>query len=240
MSATNSSEKHLASMLDRLQANGAYSDLKIVCGSDTYLVPKAIVCPQSDFFRAACRSNAFKEGQTGVVNISASSGRDDDFFTRPISAEIFDWDLDVETTQSVKLMIHYFYHHDYLEQETSRGSQKAQLYFSDCRKGAVAEHSRMYAMGEKYGIPGLKNLAIAKFRLSAITWVNHAGLAAGIAIVYNSTPEADKGLRKEVIEALDRYRLYYTSNSEIQKMIASIPDLCYGLYRKVLEHEGLR
>lgn len=134
-------------------------------------------------------------------------------------------------------MIHYFYHHDYLEQETSTGSQKAQLYFGDCRKGVVAEHSRMYAMGEKYGIPGLKSLAIARFRQSSLIHLNHAGLASGIIIVYNGTPEADKGLRKEVIEALDLCRMYYKDNSETQKMIADIPDLCYGLYRSYVERE---
>ncbi|KAH0146209.1 hypothetical protein KCU67_g12324, partial [Aureobasidium melanogenum] len=137
MAAEDTPEKQLASMLGRLHANGAYSDLKIVCGSDTYLVHKAIVCPQSDFFRAACRPDTFAEGKTGVINISASSGRPNAFYDQPFNAEEFDWDLDVETTESVKLMIHYFYHHDYLERETA----KIQYYSDKCRNGMLAEHS---------------------------------------------------------------------------------------------------
>lgn len=207
-----------------------------MCGSDTYLVHKNIICPQSDFFRAACRPNTFKEGQTGVINIPASSGRNDDFFTRPISIEDFDWDLDVETTKSVKLMIHYFYHHDYLEQETSPELRKLVCYNTKARKGLLAEHSRMYAMGEKYGIPGLKTLAATKFR-KTMTYFNHAGLTAGIIIAYKSTPEADKQLRDVVLDGVDSYRVLYLEDAEIQQIISSIPDLAYGLFLRCARRE---
>ncbi|CAD0095351.1 unnamed protein product [Aureobasidium mustum] len=237
MAANNSPEKQLTSMLDRLQANGAYSDLKIVCGSDTYLVHRNIICPQSDFFRAACRPDTFAEGRTGVINIPASSGRNDEFFAKPIKVEDFDWDLDVETTESVKLMIHYFYHHDYLERETAK-LQGLLFYSDEHRKGIMAEHSRMYAMGEKYGIPGLKSLAVAKFR-RAYAGATHTGLAASLVIVYKSTPESDKGLRSLLLGLLSIYGRRYKENTEIQQIISSIPDLCYGLYQRCLEDKIL-
>ncbi|KAH0278762.1 hypothetical protein KCU91_g2232, partial [Aureobasidium melanogenum] len=227
-------EKQLASMLDKLHANGAYSDLKIVCGSDTYLVHKAIVCPQSDFFRAACCPDTFAEGKTGVINIPASSGRADAFYDQPFNVEDFDWDLDVETTDSVKLMMHYFYHHDYLEGEMAE-SDGVVLHSDKCRKGILAEHSRMYAMGEKYGVPGLKALAIANFQKS-LTALNHAGLAAGIIIAHKSTPEADKTLRRRISFLLDLYARDYMENQEIQQIISSIPGLAYALYRECLKH----
>jgi hypothetical protein len=93
--------------------SGAYSDFKIICGSDTYNVHKAIICPQSGFFRAACRPDTFQEGRSGIVTLPFNSGRDMDALKAPIKADEFDWDLDVEDTSAVKLMIHYFYHHDY-------------------------------------------------------------------------------------------------------------------------------
>ncbi|KAG9849350.1 hypothetical protein KCU98_g4944, partial [Aureobasidium melanogenum] len=234
MSAQQLPEKQLASMLGRLQANGAYSDLKIVCGSDTYLVHKAIVCPQSDFFRAACRPDTFAEGKTGVVNIPDSSGRADAFYDQPFNAEDFDWDLDVETTESVKFMIHYFYHHDYLEREMAE-IEGSVLHSDKCRKGILAEHSRMYAMGERYGVPGLKALAIANFQKSFIA-LNHAGLAAGIIIAHKSTPEADKALRSQIWFLLDIYIYHYMEDQEIQQIISSIPGLAYALYRERLKH----
>lgn len=202
-----------------------------MCGSDTYLVHKAIVCPQSDFFRAACRPDTFAEGKTGVINIPANSGRADAFYDQPFRAEEFDWDLDVETIGSVKLMIHYFYHHDYL----GRVTEEFQLYSDKHRKGMLAEHSRMYAMGEKYGIPGLKTLAVANFQKSFIR-IHHAGLAAGIIIAYKSTPEADKALRNQILLLLDLYARHYMENQEIQQIISSIPGLAYALYRECLKH----
>ncbi|KAG9737442.1 hypothetical protein KCU73_g9999, partial [Aureobasidium melanogenum] len=232
MAAEDNSEKQFASMLGRLYANGAYSDLKIVCGSDTYFVHKAIVCPQSDFFRAACRPDTFAEGRTGVINIPASSGRSDAFYDQPFNAEEFDWDLDVETTESVKLMIHYFYHHDYL----GRATEEFQLYSDKHRKGMLAEHSRMYAMGEKYGIPGLKTLAVANFQESFIR-IHHAGLAAGIIIAYKSTPETDKVLRRRVSQLLDLHRQQYMEDAEIHQIISKIPDLACDLYQQCLKRE---
>ncbi|KAI4748053.1 amino acid transporter [Aureobasidium sp. EXF-12298] len=232
MAAEDNPEKQFASMLGRLHANGAYSDLKIVCGSDTYLVHKAIVCPQSDFFRAACRPDTFAEGRTGVINIPASSGRPNAFYDQPFNAEEFDWDLDVETTESVKIMIHYFYHHDYLERETA----KLQFYSDKCRNGMLAEHSRMYAMGEKYGVPGLKALAIAKVQ-KAFVRIHHAGLAAATIIAYKSTPETDRGLRAAVLNALDCCRRLYDDNEELQQIIFRISEISYGLYRRMIERE---
>lgn len=156
-----------------------YSDLTIVCGSDTYNVHKAIICPQSSFFRVACQPGRFQEGTTNVINITASSGRNKPVGqvkpveaiepvepakptepTEPTESDVvpeFDWDLDVETTTSVKLMIHYFYPHDYLERETTQTDGVT------VHEVLLDEHARMYAMGEKYGILGLKTVALTKF-----------------------------------------------------------------------------
>ncbi|CAD0107966.1 unnamed protein product [Aureobasidium uvarum] len=79
-----------------LSESGAYSDFKIVCGVDTYNVHRAIICPQSDFFRAACRPDTFQEGHTGVLTLPANAGRDTDAMKIPLTPDEVDWDLDVE------------------------------------------------------------------------------------------------------------------------------------------------
>ncbi|KZM22845.1 hypothetical protein ST47_g6011 [Ascochyta rabiei] len=48
--------------------SGAYSDLAITCGSDTYNVHKVIVCPRADFFARAVKFGG-EEAQTGTVNL---------------------------------------------------------------------------------------------------------------------------------------------------------------------------
>jgi hypothetical protein len=50
-----------------LQQTSNYSDLTIVCGDDIHRVHKAIVCPCSEFFTAAC-----KHGQVSFLETNAS------------------------------------------------------------------------------------------------------------------------------------------------------------------------
>jgi len=204
-----------------------------MCGSDTYKVHKAIICPQSDFFRAACRADTFQEGKTNTITIAASSGRDES--TSPLAlAEDFDWDLDVETTTSVKLMIHYFYHHDYLEHEV------VHIQGLDFPKAVLDEHSRMYAMGEKYGIQGLKRVALAKFQgRGGPRQMSKSSVIAAAVIAFNSTPESDKDLREAMLEHLDRSRQLFKHSVPIQKMILSMPEVAYGLYRKSIDYNRL-
>ncbi|KAF5610717.1 amino acid transport gap1 [Fusarium subglutinans] len=74
-------------LIDLLKT-GDYSDLTITCGKDQYRVHKAIICPRSKFFKAAC-DGKFKEAQTGTINLP-----DDD----PVA---------------VRMMIEYLYHDAY-------------------------------------------------------------------------------------------------------------------------------
>jgi hypothetical protein len=207
-----------------------------VCGSDTYLVHKAIICPQSDFFKAACRPDTFQEGSTNIIDITTSAGRDKPADTK-ITSENFDWDLDVETTASVKLMIHYFYHHDYLDFERYTLIVNGKVVL----KVLPHQHSRMYAMGEKYGIPGLKAVALGKFsewgcKGTKQIYTHHISTATVIA--FNSTPGSDKSLREEVLKLLDGGRQLWKNDVAIQEMILSMPEVAYGLYRKSVEREG--
>ncbi|KAH0142151.1 hypothetical protein KCU67_g14171, partial [Aureobasidium melanogenum] len=101
----------------------------------------------------------------------------------------------------------------------------------------LAEHSRMYAMGEKYGVPGLKTLAIAKVQ-EALVRIHHAGLAAATIIAYKSTPEADKAMRKQISLILDVYGPQYVEVTEIQQIILTVPGLAYALYREALRNRN--
>ncbi|RBQ77366.1 hypothetical protein FVER14953_12944 [Fusarium verticillioides] len=86
MGATqNAQSEALANLLQ----TGDYSDLTITCGKDQYHVHKAIICPRSNFFKAAC-DGKFKEAQTGKIDLP-----DDD-------------------PAAVRMMIEYLYHDTYV------------------------------------------------------------------------------------------------------------------------------
>ncbi|KAF5594759.1 hypothetical protein FPCIR_4773 [Fusarium pseudocircinatum] len=85
MAAQNAQSEALANLLK----TGDYSDLTITCGKDQYRVHKAIICPRSNFFKAAC-DGKFEEAHTGEVDLP-----DDD-------------------PAAVRMMIEYLYHDTYV------------------------------------------------------------------------------------------------------------------------------
>jgi uncharacterized protein YihD (DUF1040 family) len=197
-------------------------------------VHKATVCSQSEFFRLACRKRNgseadsqgdFKEAQTGTVDIPRSNNIDsvDD-----------GWDVDAEDPKSVKLMIHYLYHMDYLEVETAK--LKAQpiaehLYDHDLKDGILIDHAKMYAMGDKYGIPGLKSLARTKFN-EALQYTG-AGLVKAMRITYTSTVDLDKDLRLVIVDTLHGNMSICLNTPEVDRAIKELPELAHALLRQM-------
>ncbi|KAF4946278.1 hypothetical protein FGADI_11304 [Fusarium gaditjirri] len=107
--ATMASESAQSKALVDLLKTGDYSDLVISCGKDQYRVHKAIICPRSHFFKAAC-DGKFKEAQTGTIDLP-----DDD----PIA---------------VRMMIEYLYHDAYVPPAGAgihRGNDGIDAHLSD-------------------------------------------------------------------------------------------------------------
>jgi hypothetical protein len=156
------------------------------------------VCSQSEFFRLACRTHTgsggqFKEAESGVIILP--SREIDDESTE--SAD-FRWDADGEDPESVRLMIHYFYHLDYFEDKTAETKKQKRENESFLRTyalktGILIEHARMYAMGDKYGIRGLKDLALRKYDEAYLH--TSAGFANSIIVAFTSTTDNDMDLR---------------------------------------------
>lgn len=102
--------------------------------------------------------------------------------------------------------------------------------------GILTHHVTMYAMGDKYGIPGLKDLARNKFREA---WtITAAGLVKAIKIAYASTVESDKGLRQIIITNLrsnvDEGLSFWMQMPEVDECVKELPDLSYALLREEL------
>ncbi|KAI4718036.1 Arabinanase/levansucrase/invertase [Aureobasidium sp. EXF-10727] len=204
----------------QIHETGMYSDLTVTCGTDSYKVHKAIVCTQSEFFYRACKGS-FKEGQTGIIEIPARN-------TKDCRSEI-DWDPDAEDPETVKHMMRYLYHQDYLETETCPAPGER----TDCevKDGSLLQHALLYAMGDKYGIPDLKKLARQKFA-EALNYDTIAGVVKAIKVVYASTLESDQGLRQTIIDFINPDIQTWVNIPEVDACIREIPELSYALLRK--------
>ncbi|KAF5253944.1 hypothetical protein FANTH_1269 [Fusarium anthophilum] len=217
--------------LGNLLKTGDYSDFVIICGKARHKVRKAIICPRSDFFKAACMSG-FKEAQTGEVELP-----DDE----PLA---------------VSMMIEYLYHQTYtiphdaefgpeyhlshiVPSKPSTAPLNRACYSSSSNSSisqsplhilqtaaasiprealgpyvfivpyvALRVHYKVYALGEKYGIPGLKALAAQNFETEcedvfSSSKVQRLGdLIHEMREAYACTAEGDSPLRDAVVRVL--------------------------------------
>ncbi|KAF5620786.1 amino acid transport GAP1 [Fusarium sp. NRRL 52700] len=221
--------KLLGASLSQLYRTETYSDLVITCGDDVHRVHKAIICPRSLFFTAACNAN-FIEGQEGRIN------------------------LPEDDPNAVRDMIHYLYNLDlvghefipedgnYIEEELSDtehdDEMKQLLEWSGRRfignrrvKGLVPKlgarigpssnlrlFAKVYALGEKYGIPGLKSIAVSKFEKLAKAYAQTEDFRLAVQEVYTSTIDQDRGLRDVVVSTVEE-NLGLLNNQDFEDLV---------------------
>ncbi|KAH7091580.1 hypothetical protein FB567DRAFT_436686, partial [Paraphoma chrysanthemicola] len=91
-------------------------------------------------------------------------------------------------------------------------------------------HAKMYEIGDKYHVLGLKQLAREKFiRASAVFWDSeHFGSA--IHHAYSTTPEEDKGLRVVVTEVIAQH-MELLNKPAIETLAKEFNGLAFGLLK---------
>ncbi|KAJ8130181.1 hypothetical protein O1611_g3450 [Lasiodiplodia mahajangana] len=207
--------KELLISFKHLYACGEYTDLVITCHGKQHQVHKAIVCPRSEFFAAACRGD-MKEARTGIIDLP-----DDDPYV-------------------VDIMVHYFYHLDYTTSPLSATKDQNtidQVDTNDVGGDTVASrhgysdlvvHAMAYSLAGKYFISGLKGLALRKFvAATQKKWTLKDFLEAAQE-VYTSTPDSDRGLRDAVVKALYEHR-ELLARERIQSALKRSHTLTYDL-----------
>lgn len=106
----------LRKSIEGLYGNEKYADLTVIAGPRTFKVHKAVMCPRSAFFRAACKKDTFKVCEAHICATSRwlthrllQEGREN-VIRLTTSAE------DPEDSDDVKilaLMIEFMYYLDY-------------------------------------------------------------------------------------------------------------------------------
>ncbi|CEI62390.1 unnamed protein product [Fusarium venenatum] len=231
--------------LSKLLDTGAYSDLTITCGTDTHAVHKAIVCTRSPFFAAACDGES-KKAKTGIIDLpdddpvavkmviryfylknyvpqeapvapnptkrsiqqkkkqcgqdnSPFGGTPSPGFSSGSSALVFGVSPQSAPTQS-----------------GGQGSGSIRSRTSPPPPSNLVLHAKVYALGEKYDIKGLKALALSKFKHEAAHHHHSESFILAAKHVYTSTIKQDWGMRNAVtitiqlnVDLLENKQLQY-------------------------------
>ncbi|KAM3526967.1 hypothetical protein MY4038_006583 [Beauveria bassiana] len=123
--------------------------------------------------------------------------------------------LPEEDPQALDLMIWQFYHQDYCvpphepitppdgEESRDQVTEASKSGDDDC---ALLVHVKVYALAEKLRVPGLKALALKKFREAADQhWASEVFFVA-IQEAYATIPESDKQLRSEIADTFYQHQ----------------------------------
>ena len=91
----------------------------------------------------------------------------------------------------------------------------------------------MYAIGDKYDVSGLKELACQKFTRAYEMFWNDDAFPVAIEHAFSSTVCTDTGLKSIIIGAISGH-MAIVEKAEIQALVAKHSDLAIGiLLRKV-------
>lgn len=95
-------------------------------------------------------------------------------------------------------------------------------------------HARVYALAEKYGIPGLKTLALEYFKSSArFQWDTDEFMRA-IEVAYMGTPDPEGLLRNAVVTVIGA-RPAFLDKPAVQEWIPGIEGLSFDLLQHFYE-----
>ncbi|KAF5620787.1 kelch repeat and BTB domain protein [Fusarium sp. NRRL 52700] len=210
----------LQSLPDVLET-GELSDLTIICGNTRHRVHKLILSTGSRFFKVAC-TGIYKESDGEInlpddhpaavrkmigylYNVDYNPTRiqmpdyDDD-----VEAELSDTEYDAEARYRMKLFGAEFIERKRIKQLKVRewgGWKSGEAPISS----QLCLQAKVYALGEKYGIQGLKKAAKGAFESEIQSGnVGVDEFAEAVEEVYTSTVSEDRGLRNVVVKMIEQ------------------------------------
>ncbi|KAL1617699.1 hypothetical protein SLS54_007703 [Diplodia seriata] len=191
---------------------------------------KAVVCTQSTVLANACNpEHQFKVNlhQTQLPRETRLT------FTTQQEATSGVIDLTADEPATVMALLEYFYHHKYtVPAETTAG----------------AFHAKVYAAGDYYQVKCLKEQAKSSFT----TWLtgqlsrgsSQEDFFRAVEVIYDSTPESDRGLRDIVVEFVCNHTDIAGNKRAATDLLAStcpvfVTDLAVAFKAKATEYARL-
>jgi hypothetical protein len=155
------------------------------------------------------------------------------------------------------MMMHYFYHLDYPNQREASPSlisdpedassafcpdppnsitrkkdkKKKNKKLDSTESSNLSLHAMVYALAEKYHIPGLKSVALEKFRKEADIWWESPCFLRAAEVVYSSTMDQDRPMRDIVIDTFVQH--LDLLDTEAAQNTVRTPGLSYDLVMRL-------
>ncbi|KAI4634196.1 uncharacterized protein J4E87_001367 [Alternaria ethzedia] len=92
----------------------------------------------------------------------------------------------------------------------------------------LLDHSKMYAIADKYDVTGLKELACKSFRRACGYFWNYTHFAIAVDHVFSSTVSEDTDLRSIIIQTISTH-MAIVKKPEIQALVLKHGDLAIGI-----------
>lgn len=151
--------------------------------------------------------------------------------------------LDDDDPVAFWAMVQYLYNLEYpepteeveqkvLRVETQTGSSSSE--------GKPGEPAKVYSLGEKYGLPGLKQFSSRRFAASLKgTHASVSGLVAVVREAYTATPEHDRVLRGKVKSIL-RKNMKTVEREQMMNLMLEIPQVAVDVLMDYYRHNPSR
>ncbi|KAI9781527.1 MAG: hypothetical protein M1839_005942 [Geoglossum umbratile] len=185
-----------------------YSDLTITCGNEVFKVHRAVVCPRSKFFAAAC-DGKFKEGITSEIELPD----DDPETVQRMLSFLYTCDYNDELHINAPDKLHTIAPVEdtmiistgedtmSITSTDSQSKQQTPFFHGDwpLNDAPLFSAIHVYAIADKYDIPDLKKFAKRRFEDWAAKgiWLRK-DFSAIIRAVFELTPDDKLGLREIV------------------------------------------
>ena len=165
----------------RSRDEGKFTDLILSHGAGRFEVHQIIVCTQSRVFHKACTGGFEVEIGFLVQNI-----------TEIVKQETFTGVIEVADVSYLELkkMVDFFYSMDYDDGTPEVTEQEA-----GPRLSLLQLHARMFALGDRYDIPGLRDMAVKKYSSRCAVSQDPLELLGSVCDVYRRTPGSIRQLR---------------------------------------------
>ncbi|PNS20447.1 hypothetical protein CAC42_5897 [Sphaceloma murrayae] len=198
-----------SNVIEALRSTSEYTDLTIKCGLNYYKVHKAVVCPQSDWFRAACRPDGFQEGMGNVVELPARGS-----------------DLeDGDDPKAIAAMIEFMY-----------GNQS--YYTVEAGQEQLLHFVHLLVTADKYLVPTMVEDITQQFHKAIFTLRDRKTskiIAHLFRLLYTDLPESASKLRNVTLVWITETRADLLTSPEILEAAADDHQFAIDLFTRLAQ-----